>query len=337
MRGSCWRQHSPIRADPPGCLSEPPCPSLPRSGGEEDAALPGWGREVGMNCGFQPPAHRLPMSSGDGELPPLRRGPRVGHRPPERAPGNEAGAGLPAVEAAAGPLHPSHSGCSLPLACTLSTPTLVVVFFFLPQKEAGAETSSFYLALLRIQPKILHCWRPMRRTFKAYDAGGTGFVGVADFRKVSPAPVWLLPPHGSRGQGPGDYRRGPWPPQKACACGAVLDPASLGPPAHPGWSALPLACRPGSALLRASGPRWGCPPRPHRSPLRPAAPGPHGGPSPGPASALRGPQSSTETFRCCSEVPAVATQGPTAAALPHGSPTPPAADPEAGPARSRPL
>lgn len=85
---------------------------------------------MGMNCGFQPPAHRLPMSSGDGELPPLRRGPRVGHRPPERAPGNEAGAGLPAVEAAAGPLHPSHSGCSLPLACTLSTPTLVVVFFF---------------------------------------------------------------------------------------------------------------------------------------------------------------------------------------------------------------
>ncbi|XP_071077203.1 EF-hand calcium-binding domain-containing protein 6 isoform X3 [Desmodus rotundus] len=51
-------------------------------------------------------------------------------------------------------------------------------------KEAGAETSSFYAALLRIQPKILHCWRPMRRTFKAYDAGSTGFVGVADFRKV---------------------------------------------------------------------------------------------------------------------------------------------------------
>ncbi|XP_036884383.1 EF-hand calcium-binding domain-containing protein 6 [Sturnira hondurensis] len=51
-------------------------------------------------------------------------------------------------------------------------------------KEAGAETSSFYSALLRIQPKILHCWRPMRRTFKAYDAGSTGLVGVADFRKV---------------------------------------------------------------------------------------------------------------------------------------------------------
>ncbi|XP_071075204.1 EF-hand calcium-binding domain-containing protein 6 isoform X2 [Dasypus novemcinctus] len=51
-------------------------------------------------------------------------------------------------------------------------------------KEAGAETSSFYSALLRIQPKIMHCWRPMRRTFKTYDEGGTGFLNVADFRKV---------------------------------------------------------------------------------------------------------------------------------------------------------
>ncbi|XP_003419846.2 EF-hand calcium-binding domain-containing protein 6 [Loxodonta africana] len=51
-------------------------------------------------------------------------------------------------------------------------------------KEAGIETSSFYSALLRIQPKITHCWRPMRRTFKAYDQGGTGLLSVADFRKV---------------------------------------------------------------------------------------------------------------------------------------------------------
>ncbi|KAM8777483.1 EF-hand calcium-binding domain-containing protein 6 [Rhynchonycteris naso] len=51
-------------------------------------------------------------------------------------------------------------------------------------KEAGAESSSFYSALLRIQPKIVDCWRPMRRTFKAYDENGTGFVDVADFRKV---------------------------------------------------------------------------------------------------------------------------------------------------------
>ncbi|XP_057599313.1 EF-hand calcium-binding domain-containing protein 6 [Hippopotamus amphibius kiboko] len=51
-------------------------------------------------------------------------------------------------------------------------------------KEVGAETSSFYSALLRIQPQIVHCWRPMRRTFKAYDAGGTGLLSVADFRMV---------------------------------------------------------------------------------------------------------------------------------------------------------
>nr|KAF6368252.1 EF-hand calcium binding domain 6 [Myotis myotis] len=51
-------------------------------------------------------------------------------------------------------------------------------------KEAGTETSSFYSALLRIQPKIMHCWRAMRRSFKSYDEAGTGFVGVTDFRKV---------------------------------------------------------------------------------------------------------------------------------------------------------
>ncbi|XP_069909117.1 EF-hand calcium-binding domain-containing protein 6 isoform X3 [Oryctolagus cuniculus] len=51
-------------------------------------------------------------------------------------------------------------------------------------EEAGAETASFYAALLRIQPKIVHCWRPMRRTFKTYDASGSGLLSVADFRKV---------------------------------------------------------------------------------------------------------------------------------------------------------
>ncbi|KAL6047824.1 hypothetical protein STEG23_034646, partial [Scotinomys teguina] len=51
-------------------------------------------------------------------------------------------------------------------------------------KEAGVETPSFYSALLRIQPKIVHCWRPMRRAFKAYDENGTGLLSVADFRKV---------------------------------------------------------------------------------------------------------------------------------------------------------
>lgn len=66
------------------------------------------------------------------------------------------------------------------------------------QKEAGAETSSFYCALLRIQPRIAHCWRPMRRAFKAHDQGGTGFLSVADFRKVSSAPLRPLPLNGKR-------------------------------------------------------------------------------------------------------------------------------------------
>ncbi|VTJ81747.1 Hypothetical predicted protein [Marmota monax] len=52
------------------------------------------------------------------------------------------------------------------------------------QKEAGTESCSLYMVLLRIQPKILQCWRPMRRSFKSYDEGGTGLLSVADFRKV---------------------------------------------------------------------------------------------------------------------------------------------------------
>ncbi|KAM5289165.1 EF-hand calcium-binding domain-containing protein 6 [Ctenodactylus gundi] len=51
-------------------------------------------------------------------------------------------------------------------------------------KEAGPASSSFYAALLRMQPRILHCWRPMRRAFKACDAGGTGLLSAGDFRKV---------------------------------------------------------------------------------------------------------------------------------------------------------
>ncbi|XP_048658972.1 LOW QUALITY PROTEIN: EF-hand calcium-binding domain-containing protein 6 [Marmota marmota marmota] len=51
-------------------------------------------------------------------------------------------------------------------------------------KEAGTESCSLHMALLRIQPKILQCWRPMRRSFKSYDEGRTGLLSVADFRKV---------------------------------------------------------------------------------------------------------------------------------------------------------
>uniref|UniRef100_A0A4X2KLB3 EF-hand domain-containing protein n=1 Tax=Vombatus ursinus TaxID=29139 RepID=A0A4X2KLB3_VOMUR len=51
-------------------------------------------------------------------------------------------------------------------------------------KGSGTQSASFYAALLRIQPQILHCWRPMRRTFKSYDESGTGLLSIADFRKV---------------------------------------------------------------------------------------------------------------------------------------------------------
>ncbi|NXI61548.1 EFCB6 protein, partial [Anseranas semipalmata] len=55
-----------------------------------------------------------------------------------------------------------------------------------PQKpmSPGPQTTSFYSAMLRIQPQILHCWRPMKRTFKSYDESHTGLLNVADFRQV---------------------------------------------------------------------------------------------------------------------------------------------------------
>ncbi|NXI89879.1 EFCB6 protein, partial [Psophia crepitans] len=48
----------------------------------------------------------------------------------------------------------------------------------------GPQTTSFFSAMLRIQPQILRCWRPMKRTFKSYDEGHTGLLPIADFRQV---------------------------------------------------------------------------------------------------------------------------------------------------------
>ncbi|NXE47502.1 EFCB6 protein, partial [Casuarius casuarius] len=48
----------------------------------------------------------------------------------------------------------------------------------------GPQTTSFFSAMLRIQPQILHCWRPMRRTFKSYDESRTGLLNIPDFRQV---------------------------------------------------------------------------------------------------------------------------------------------------------
>ncbi|NWH28064.1 EFCB6 protein, partial [Grus americana] len=48
----------------------------------------------------------------------------------------------------------------------------------------GPQNSLFFSAMLRIQPQILHCWRPMKRTFKSYDESHTGLLCIADFRQV---------------------------------------------------------------------------------------------------------------------------------------------------------
>lgn len=55
-----------------------------------------------------------------------------------------------------------------------------------PQKpmSPGPQSTLFYSTMLRIQPQILHCWRPMKRTFKSYDESRTGLLNVADFRQV---------------------------------------------------------------------------------------------------------------------------------------------------------
>lgn len=52
------------------------------------------------------------------------------------------------------------------------------------EKPTGPQSATFFNAMMRIQPQILHCWRPMRRTFKFYDDSGTGLLSVQDFRQV---------------------------------------------------------------------------------------------------------------------------------------------------------
>ncbi|XP_061438339.1 EF-hand calcium-binding domain-containing protein 6 isoform X1 [Rhineura floridana] len=52
------------------------------------------------------------------------------------------------------------------------------------QNPRGPQTPTFFSAMMRIQPQILHCWRPMRRTFKCYDESGTGLLSIQDFRQV---------------------------------------------------------------------------------------------------------------------------------------------------------
>lgn len=157
-----------------------------------------------------------------------------------RARGNEQGA-QPAPHSPGG-LCPAPPQASAPFSRSWRFP------FSLFQTEAGAETSSFYSALLRIQPKIMHCWRPMRRTFKSYDQTGTGFVGVTDFRKVSPQDA----SEASEREAGATYQRRP-----------TWEPLSQTPP-HPQSQILP------QRLLHA----WGLPSRPTPEP---AASGPMAG------------------------------------------------------------
>ncbi|NXE79537.1 EFCB6 protein, partial [Cochlearius cochlearius] len=55
-----------------------------------------------------------------------------------------------------------------------------------PQKpmSPGPQSLSFFSAMLRIQPQILRCWRPMKRTFKSCDESHTGLLPIADFRQI---------------------------------------------------------------------------------------------------------------------------------------------------------
>ncbi|NXV23853.1 EFCB6 protein, partial [Cepphus grylle] len=55
-----------------------------------------------------------------------------------------------------------------------------------PQKSLspGPQTTSLFSAMLTIQPQILHCWTPMKRTSKSYDESHTRLLRIARFRQV---------------------------------------------------------------------------------------------------------------------------------------------------------
>lgn len=48
----------------------------------------------------------------------------------------------------------------------------------------GNQSSQFVDAMLTIQGQVLQCWKPMRRHFKAFDEGVSGYISVHDFRQV---------------------------------------------------------------------------------------------------------------------------------------------------------
>ncbi|XP_072001466.1 EF-hand calcium-binding domain-containing protein 6 isoform X4 [Engystomops pustulosus] len=50
--------------------------------------------------------------------------------------------------------------------------------------STGLFGPNFLDAMLRIQPKILNNWRPMRRTFQSYDETRSGYINIQDFKQV---------------------------------------------------------------------------------------------------------------------------------------------------------
>lgn len=50
--------------------------------------------------------------------------------------------------------------------------------------STGLHGPFFLDAMVRIQPKILNSWRPMRRTFQSYDEARTGYINIQDFKQV---------------------------------------------------------------------------------------------------------------------------------------------------------
>ncbi|XP_040201756.1 EF-hand calcium-binding domain-containing protein 6 [Rana temporaria] len=50
--------------------------------------------------------------------------------------------------------------------------------------STGLHGALFTDAILRIQPKIVDCWKPMRRAFQSYDDARTGYISITDFKQV---------------------------------------------------------------------------------------------------------------------------------------------------------
>ncbi|XP_029453350.1 EF-hand calcium-binding domain-containing protein 6 [Rhinatrema bivittatum] len=50
--------------------------------------------------------------------------------------------------------------------------------------STGIGSRIFFDAMVRIQPKVRHCWRSLRRSFQSCDENGFGYIKVQDFRQI---------------------------------------------------------------------------------------------------------------------------------------------------------